>query len=308
LELGMTVAYQVVIMLLLIVVGYFCYKKALLTDEGVKNLSTLLLMVVTPCILIDAYQRDFEMAMVKQFLIAAGVSVLIHAIAIAGAQLVFCKEKNDGNAKIQKFAMIYSNCGFMGIPLLNAALGSEGVFIGSAYLAVFNILYWTHGVFLYTGDKKILLSKKAVLNPGVLGMAAGLLLFFLQIRLPGVLGTAVASIADVNTPIAMLVIGTFLAKNDLLKALKNKNVYIVSALRLIVVPLVVILLLKLLQIDEFTATAILLPAAAPAATVGSLFAIRYKLDPVYASQIISISTVLSIITIPLIAMLGLWIL
>ncbi len=305
--LGLTVAYQVVIMLLLIIVGYFCYKKALLTDEGVKNLSTLLLMVVTPCILIDAYQRDFEMALVKQFLIAAGVSLLIHAMAIVGAELVFRKEKNPGNAKIQKFAMIYSNCGFMGIPLLNAALGSEGVFIGSAYLAVFNILYWTHGVYLYTGDKKILLSKKAVLNPGVLGMAAGLLLFFFQIRLPGVIGTAVASIADVNTPIAMLVIGTFLAKNDLFKALKNGKVYIVSALRLIAVPLVVVLVLKLLHVDEFTATAILLPAAAPAATVGSLFAIRYKLDPVYASQIISISTVLSILTIPFIAMLGIWV-
>ena len=100
-----------------------------------------------------------------------------------------------------------------------------------------------------------------------------MLLFFFQIRLPGVIGTAVASIADVNTPIAMLVIGTFLAKNDLFKALKNGKVYIVSALRLIAVPLVVVLVLKLLHVDEFTATAILLPAAAPAATVGSLFVI-----------------------------------
>ncbi len=305
-EIGLAVANQVAIMVIIIAIGFFCYKIKLLTDAGVKNMSDILLFVVTPCMLINAYQQDYTSDMAKKFLLSAGMALVLHLVMITVVTLIFRRERSEELRKINIFSSIYSNCGFMGLPLLSAALGTEGVFLGSAYLAVFSILYWTHGVFVFTGDKRSLIAKKAVLNPGVLGVIVGLILFFCRIKLPSLIGTTVSGIAALNTPMAMLVIGAFLAKTRLKTALKRINVWLVSGLRLLLLPLAALLILKLFHIPSLVGMAILLQISCPCATVSSLFAVRYGYDPTYASEVISISTVLSLLTIPLIAFLGAW--
>ena len=203
-SLGLTVANQVAIMVIMIAIGFFCYKKELLTEAGVKSMSAILLNVVTPCMLINAYQQDFNTELAVKFLTAAGAAVLLHLIMIAIVLLVFKRQENPMVKKVNTFLSIYSNCGFMGLPLLNAALGDEGVFLGSAYLAVFSLMYWTQGVYVFSGDKRDMISKKAVLNPGVLGVLIGLIFFFGRIKLPGLIGTTVSGIAALNTPVSYL--------------------------------------------------------------------------------------------------------
>ncbi len=307
-SLGLTVANQVAIMVIMIAVGFFCYKKELLTEAGVKSMSAILLNVVTPCMLINAYQQDFNTELAVKFLTAAGAAVLLHLIMIALVLLVFKRQENPMVKKVNTFLAIYSNCGFMGLPLLNAALGDEGVFLGSAYLAVFSLMYWTQGVYVFSGDKRDMISKKAVLNPGVLGVLIGLVFFFGRIKLPGVIGTTVSGIAALNTPVAMFVIGSFLAKTKVKSALKNPNVWLVTVLRLLVLPLislgVLFALTKTGIADPLAAMAVLLQVSAPCATVGSLFAVKFGYDPTYASEVIAISTLLSMITIPLMAFAG----
>lgn len=307
-SLGLTVANQVAIMVIMIAIGFFCYKKELLTEAGVKSMSAILLNVVTPCMLINAYQQDFNTELAVKFLTAAGAAVLLHLIMIAIVLLVFKKQENPMVKKVNTFLSIYSNCGFMGLPLLNAALGDEGVFLGSAYLAVFSLMYWTQGVYVFSGDKRDMISKKAVLNPGVLGVLLGLVFFFGRIKLPGLIGTTVSGIAALNTPVAMFVIGSFLAKTKVKSALKNPNVWLVTVLRLLVLPLislgVLFVLTKTGIADPFVAMAVLLQVSAPCATVGSLFAVKFGYDPTYASEVIAISTLLSMVTIPLMAFAG----
>lgn len=307
-SLGLTVANQVAIMVIMIAIGFFCYKKELLTEAGVKSMSAILLNVVTPCMLINAYQQEFNTELAVKFLTAAGAAVLLHLIMIAIILLVFKKQENPMLKKVNTFLSIYSNCGFMGLPLLNAALGDEGVFLGSAYLAVFSLMYWTQGVYVFSGDKRDMISKKAILNPGVLGVLIGLIFFFGRIKLPGLIGTTVSGIAALNTPVAMFVIGSFLAKTKVKSALKNPNVWLVTVLRLLVLPLislgVLVIFTKTGIADPFAAMAVLLQVSAPCATVGSLFAVKFGYDPTYASEVIAISTLLSMITIPLMAFAG----
>lgn len=307
-SLGLTVANQVAIMVIMIAIGFFCYKKELLTEAGVKSMSAILLNVVTPCMLINAYQQDFNTELAVKFLTAAGAAVLLHLIMIAIVWFVFKRQENPMVKKVNTFLSVYSNCGFMGLPLLNAALGDEGVFLGSAYLAVFSLMYWTQGVYVFSGDKRDMISKKAILNPGVLGVLIGLVFFFGRIKLPGLIGTTVSGIAALNTPVAMFVIGSFLAKTKVKSALKNPNVWLVTVLRLLVLPLislgVLFVLTKTGIADPLAAMAVLLQVSAPCATVGSLFAVKFGYDPTYASEVIAISTLLSMITIPLMAFAG----
>lgn len=298
-----TVAVQVCIMFLLIVLGFIIKKCKLITKEGSKQLSDILLIIVTPCVVIKAYQVDFEFELASGLLTAFIAATVINVVSILVSKLIFGRSRTP-RGQIDQYCAAYSNCGFMAIPLLEAVLGAEGVFYGSAYLAVFNILNWTHGIYLYTQDRKSLSLKKILINPGVIGVVIGLALFFARIRLPGVLYTAVDYMAGLNTPLAMLLLGVFLADVNFSTALKNGRLYLVSFVRLVLVPVIGILLLKLPFVGAAVAVAVLIPAACPSATAAALFAAKYDLDAGYASEIVALNTLMSIVTIPLIVALN----
>lgn len=302
-ELVSTVAVQVCIMFLLIMLGFIIKKCNMVTQEGSRQLSDILLIFVTPCVIIKAYQVDFRPELASNLFVAFVAATVINVMSIVVSRLAF--GRGDGaRERIGKFCAAYSNCGFMGIPLLDAVLGAEGVFYGSAYLAVFNILNWTHGIHLYTQSKKSLSVKKIFINPGVIGVAVGLALFLARIKVPGVLYTAVDYMAALNTPLAMLLLGVFLADVKFLSALRNGQLYLVSFVRLVLVPVIAILLLKLPFVAPTVAVAVIIPSACPSATSSALFASKYKLDAGYASEIVSVNTLMSIVTIPLIVALN----
>ena len=177
------------------------------------------------------------------------------------------------------------------------------MFYGAIYLALFTLLYWTHGVYLYTGDKKSISAKSLLLNPGVIGAVLALLLFFLKIELPNFLSDTVKGVAALNSPLSMLILGTYLAKVDMKKALSRLSLYKVVFIRLLLSPMITILLLTVAKIvfkaDNTVLLSVLIPASAPAAAVSALFAHRFGEDATYASELVAISTLLSIGTMPL---------
>lgn len=301
-ELSGIVAVQVVIVFILIAVGFILKKCKLIDEYGSKQLTNILLMIVTPCVLINSYQKEFKPELALNLLMATVFTIVIHIIMIVISTLLYRKEDTK-RYRINIFSAVYSNCGFMAIPLLTAVLGSDGVFYGSAYLAIFNIFYWTHGVCLYTGDRKSLSLKKAFFNPGVIGTLISLIFFFAGIKLPSVILQPVQYLAGLNTPLAMIVLGAYLANINFKNTFKKLSIYTVSLLRLIIFPVLSILLAKLMRLDETVATAVLISAACPTATVTTLFAAKFGLDAEYASEVVSISTILSIVTVPLIMML-----
>lgn len=295
------VARQVFIMLILIIAGFVLAKKNVVSEKGASDMSNVLLTIVTPCVLIQAYQVECDAAIMREICLAFLLSIVLHALFIPLAYIVFMREKDIEKKKINIFTSVYSNCGFMGIPLLASTLGEKGVLLGSAYLAMFNIIVWTHGLFLYGGSLKVLSVKNLVKNAGVMGSVVALILFFARIRLAGVLDASVDYVASLNTPLAMILLGAYLARAEVGAALKNVSMYAVIAMRLLIMPVAAALLFALLGIDEMLATALILPAACPSAAVGALFAEKFGMDTGYPSQIVSVSTVMSLATLPLVA-------
>lgn len=306
-ELAIKVSLQVVIIFLYMAVGFVLSKSKKINTEGVRQVTNILLLVVTPCVLIKSYQDkipEFSSDLLSGLGISALLAILIHFVAIFFS--FFFKKEDSGIYKVNRFASVYSNCGFMAIPLLSATLGSDGVFYGSAYLAIFTIFYWIHGVIVYTGTKKSITFKSAFLNPGVIGTFTALLLFLPKIELPDIAMEAVSGFAGLNTPLSMMILGTYLADISFKKAITRPSLYSVSFLRLILTPAISVLLITairlILPFDSIIANAIIIPAACPVAGITALFATKFDNDAYYASELVALSTLFSIVTIPLITL------
>ena len=203
---------------------------------------------------------------------------------------------------MEKLALVYSNCGFFGIPLVSSIFGTEGVFYLTAYLTAFNVLLWTHGL-LAMGERFDLKTLwKKLMTPAILAVVTGVICFLLRIHLPEILTYPLGLIANMNTPLAMIVAGANLAQADLLKCLKKPRV---SFLRLLVLPALSLLLLWVLHITislDFTiAFTVFIASACPVGAVSIMFAERFGKDSSYATELFVVTTVLSLLTIPLIS-------
>ena len=298
-ELAEIIAKQACVMYLLMFVGAVAFRKKILSGDTVSQMSDLLAIVVTPAVIIQAFQVKFETSLARGLLVAAGLSALAHFIGIAVSYIAVRKGGKSRAYLIERLAVIFSNCGFVGIPLVSAVFGNAGVFYCSAYIATYNILFWTYGIATLEGSLSPKGLAKVLLSPQLIGIAAGLAFFFCSVRLPSILLSATAQIANLNTPLAMVVIGTYVARTNILRALSDLRVYFVSALRLILVPALFLIPLRMLKIDPVISGSIMITAACPVGAMTLVLANQYDADPLHASRLISLSTLASIVTIPL---------
>ena len=202
----LTVGQQIITLYLLLVVGFVLGKVKILDDRASTAMSNLVMYVVSPCMMIVAFQRPLERETLRNFGLVTGVSLLLHVVFIVVAVLLI----RDGDTQRQgdlRFAAVFSNCGFMGYPLMAAMLGSIGIFYGTAYVIVFTVLTWTWGVYAVTGDRSQLRLKPLLLNPGVISVAAAMALYLCRITVPEMLMVPVRYLSELNTPVPMLVVG-----------------------------------------------------------------------------------------------------
>lgn len=293
-----TILDQTIIMLILIMVGVLCFKTHIISRESNKDLSKLVLQVVNPAVIFMSYQTDYKSELVRNLLLTFALSVGSMAILIAAAY-IFIRKKEDRETEIERFSAIYSNCGFMGIPLMNALFGMEGVFYLTAYITVFNIIVWTHGIILISGEKDIKKVIKVFYSPTIISIVLGIICFFLKLRLPEVPSRAFNFVVQLNTPLAMIVSGVTMAETDIPELLKNKRVYMVCTLRLLLLPAILSVLLSLLPLDEKVRMTVIVAAAAPPAAMCTLQCIRYGRNSVYASELFTAGTVFSVATLPM---------
>lgn len=300
-ELAMILLKQVIIMLIYLCVGAVCYKTGLITVEGNKSLSNFVLYAVNPALIFVSYQQDFSMRLLKGLFATLILSTVgIVTFIIAGTLLIRKKEGRESG--IERYSVAYSNCGFMGIPIASVLLGPEGVFYITAFNTVFNILIWTHGVCVISGDKKEMNLKKVILNPTIIATVLGFICFVLRLRLPEIPYTACSSISAMTAPLAMTVAGVTIARTDILKAVKKIGIYRVSALKLVIMPIVCILMFAAIpfDIDKTVVLTTVLALACPTATTCTMLTIKYGKNSVYAAEIFAVSTLLSVITLPLV--------
>lgn len=297
----LTIVSKVGVMLVLILVGYVVTKKGILTDRGTSEVNTLLLQIVTPCLIINSFLTSEDTLSVMELLLSVATSALAIALSI-GMSLLFFRKEPDNRKKVLRFAVAFSNAGFMGLPLVEGIVGSKGVMYGSFFIVVFNLFCWTYGFRLMSGGQKMSW-KVLLLNPGIIGLIFGLPIYFLDLHLPIVISEPIGFLAGLNTPLAMMIIGSYVAKVDLHSFVSDPAVYKVAFLRLLAAPLVFLLCLVVIRPEPNLFITSIIQASCPVAANTVLFAVQYKCDSPLASKTVAVSTVLSVITIPLLTIL-----
>lgn len=295
----LSVAQQVVILFILITVGFFAAKKKVFTKETVANLAAFILYVVTPCVIIESFNRPFDSSMLSSLFIAFGCAAFVHLLTILLVTILI-KDPSQARKRVLRFGVVFSNCGYMALPLQSALLGSDGVFFGAAFIAVFNLFVWTYGIRLMDETTKGPVLKKMFLNPGVIGVGIGLLLFLTPLDLPVLIFKPVQYLAALNTPLPMVVVGYYLSGITSLAFLKDAKLLWSLVLRLVVVPLLCLGALYLIGIRGILLTAMIIAAASPTGVNTVMFAVKFNKDPELGVTMVSVSTLFAILTMPLI--------
>ncbi len=298
---------QVLILFVLIGLGALFGKTKLLGNTGSQNIANLVLYLATPCTIILSFQREFDSGMLLNLGISLLASLLSMLALIVVSHVVYRDNIEEGKRGVLRFAAVFSNCGYMCLPLQQALIGNDGVFYGAAYVAVFNLLVWTYGLVCVSGDRTQISGKKLVLNPGILSLLIGVVLFLTSTKLHTVIATPMQHLANLNTPLPMILVGYYLSQDNLLEALKRKENYVGAALRLVVYPVIAIAGMYLCGIRGDMLVALAIASSAPVAAITTIFAARFNQSVQTSVQLVSISTLLSIVTMPAIVALTQWI-
>ena len=296
---------QIVQLFLMIFMGYLIVKTGLVRDDDSKVLSKIILYLIVPCVIINAFQVDYTTDTVKGLLIAFAASVmtqviLLVVISVAGRRL----HLNE----VEVASVYYSNSGNLIVPIVTFILGQEWVLYGCVFMSVQLVFLWTH-------CKKIISReasydwKKIILNINMISIFIGVVLFFTKIRLPEIIGNTLASVGTMIGPASMIVTGMLFAGMNLKQIFANKRVYFITFLRLIAVPLIALVLIKLSNLASFSADSnkimliVFLAIITPSASTVTQMCQVYGNDSKYASAINVMTTLLSIITMPVMVML-----
>jgi Predicted permeases len=292
---------QIMVLFLIMLVGAAAKKFRAVDDSLQKNITDFIFNVSLPALLISSMRFEFSQELLKSsvilFLVSIGLYVLSTVFAFVIVRFIKADELSK---KIYRFILIFSNIGFMGYPVVDAIYGHKGLF----YTAIFNITYnfyvWTMGIFIIssrTEDKKIGL--KNVINPGTVAIIIGLLMFIFSIPLPKPIVSMLDMVGNTTTPLSMILIGFMLANFSIKKAFASPMVFVMAMFRLIIIPLIFLLILKPFISDSLVFDVPVILMAMPAAAITAMFAEKFGGDTYLASQNVFITTLLSVITIPL---------
>ena len=288
---------QCLIMLMLIITGYILYRKKLVTDAGSRELSNILVRIIIPCVIINAYLlADFSMKRVKGLAIMTGLSLLALVIAMIVSYLIFGKRK-----RVENFSAAFCNAGFMGIPLVSATLGTEAVFYVAVFVALLNIFQWTYGLVIMTGNRKFISPRKIITNPVVIGFVIAIAGFLIPVHIPALITIPVSYVGAMNTPVAMIVLGVYLAQTDMRQILKNSSVWWCSIVRLVIIPAITIAVMMLIPLTKehmLIKQTALIAAVTPVGSNVAIFAKLYGTDYEQSVRVVCLSTILCIVTMP----------
>ena len=292
---------QILQMFLLAGIGFLLFRCGKITREGSRTIGNILIYVSLPAVIINGFLVERTAEHVYGLLWSAAASFVLLLASVLVSHFIFRKDP------IGAFASSFSNPGFFGIPLVIAVLGEDAVFYAAPFIALLNIGQWTYGVSRLNGQPVLqgLQPKKLIRAPFVIALLVGIVLFASRLPLPEIISGGLRTVAGLNTPLAMFTVGIYLAQTDLPGMLKRKSLLLISAVRLLAVPLIALLLLWLLpeSMHEMR-TVLLICAACPVGSNVAVYAQLYGKDYPYAVETVVFSTVLSLASIPLITYLS----
>ena len=298
-----TVFSQVMILMIMIAVGFAAAKAKIMTAEGARCCTDIALIIATPCVIIKSLIREYSNEIMKSLAFAIFITLLVQVLMIFLSRLIL-HSKDKARERVLRFGTIFANCGFMSLPLQQVILGADGTLYGSAYVIMFNLVIWSYGVFLISGDKKYIKPKKLFVNPGIIGLAIGLVIFIFSIPIPKIIYSAIDYMSALYTPLPMLIIGYHLAQNNPLTAFKDPKCLLAVLLRMIVYPLAVLGFLYLIGVRGTLLVSVIISVSAPVAAITTMFSSKYGADSPLSVDMVSLSTVAAAVTMPLVITLA----
>lgn len=294
-EMVLILVQQILVMVGMMAIGVALVKTAMIDEHGVGTLSNIAMYVATPAVIIQAFAIDYD----KEQLINGLWVALFFALALLISAVVaymICGKAD----RVGQYAVIFSNTGFVGIPIIQSLLGPEYVFYVTMTMAVGTFVLWTYGIYLMSGDMSQISMKKIFTNPAVIALGIGLALFFAPVHLPAMINQVLTGMANLNTGLAMIVLGANLGSSNIGLMITDVRLYKASALRLLLVPVLVLATLFVMPVSYEIKMVMLIAEATPCGAATSMLAQMFGADYQYGTGLVIMTTLLSLVTMPIV--------
>ena len=302
-DLALITLEQVSILFLLIFVGFAGVKAGIIQPESRKVFSSFLVSVVMPMVILNSYMSEFDPDILSNLIWSFIFSTVVMVLGFVLSFLFMMKSKSKNKA-ILTFGSMFSNSVYMGFPLIQAMFGTEGMLYTSAFVTMFNVFVWTIGYVVVSGKpfgKEVV--KNVVTNPVLIAIGVGLVIYLARIPVPEIVKQPISLIANMNTSLSMIIIGMVIASSNMKQFITNKEVWLLLVRRLIIIPAICFALFYVLGISGMVANVVLILQACPTAAITSVFAIQFNHDENLAAGAVVLTTLCSIVTLPIFAML-----
>lgn len=308
---------------LCIFIGYIAAKKNIIDEHGIDRLNVFLLNVTFPFMMVAIFNIELTPEIIEKgipvFMYGVFYQFLLAIIAFGFTKVVnFGVERPEtvgfDRNQVAKFLMIFTNTGFVGLPLVGAVLGADGLLYATLLNIPFNILCFSFGIYLLQPQGENHISIKSIfLTPTMIGIGIGLVLLLSQlvipgtfevdgeiVRLPGFITKTINMVGGITSPLAMIIVGASLKKTNFIRVFSDWRLHVFSFVKLIIAPIITYLICSLFINDPQILLIVTVFAALPSATVGTILAERFGHDYVFASEVVFISTLYALITVPLV--------
>ena len=288
----------VISLFLIILVGVYAAKKRIITKEINKGLTNILLKITLPCLVVSSFIFDLSDELKDNIIRCFIYSPLVLIISIVISYILLIPIKGEKKIIIQ-FANVFSNCGFIGFPIVFSIYGNEGVIYASIFNLFFTAFLWTYGVILFNGKMKREDIKKVLLNPAIVAVFIGLIIMIFGFDIPSVLSSTLDLVGNMTSPLSMIIVGVILVNAKIISYLKDKTIYYSAFLKLIIMPCILILISRLLKDTSLVIKTLIIVTAMPAAAMTSILAESFDKESEYSAVIVFITTLFSVITFPI---------
>jgi predicted permease len=288
---------QVLTLFLMMGLGYIGAKFSIINKEVNKGLSMILMKITLPLLILSSFKYEYSKTMMSNIKSLLMFSTLIFTFFFV-VSIVLFRKLDLGKKNIIIFITIFSNCGFMGFPILYSIYGHIGVLYTSIFNVVFNLFVWTVGIIIFSGEKEKIDYKNLLLNPCIIAVIIGITNMLFSLKLPYIINEVCTSVGNMTTPISMMIIGFSISQTDIKKIFGDISLYYISIWRLVLIPLITYLILSLFSIDPVVRNVIIICQAMPGAALCVILAENYNNNTEYASQAVFFTTMLSVVTIP----------
>ena len=281
-------------------VGFFCRKRGIFNDVARDKLTDFVVLVTLPCMIFESFHMAFSLETLKQGAASVAIALVMACVALLLGKVLYNRFPYEEKSILQ-YGTLVSNSGFAGLPVVSGAYGDQGLFLGSLFIIPTRILMWSAGISLFTRADAKQAVKKVLLNPGIIAVEVGLVRMVLQLPLPHFVDTAVDNLGACTSPMAMALVGAILADVPLKTVFDPKSFYLV-AVRQFLLPGICLAALKLLQVDPLTIGVSVALTGMPIGSTTAILAQKYGADAQFASKCVFISTLTSLVTVPILTL------